>query len=303
MSDNSNISTQIYEESKFILYNYDYRQRDWMAKITVNDVIATALSKLIDDAKIRSREPTHYDLDCIVEELGLGIADPKKQGAQSGKSKRVGAVLSWAINNDETKASSFAEKLIAKVQGCGGFREKSNNFVGFEAIENLRNAFKTIGLQLASDGCIVPLVLDCLTGDELTDALKGYIARAKKGAEDGALILGTSKDLMEAVAAHILQSLYGTYSQSSNFPTLLGQAFIALEMQATKPSDHSNPRLRMEYYYFETACSINSMRNKHGTGHGRPWLTDLSHGEAKSAIEFMGVLSEFLLNKLIEKIK
>jgi hypothetical protein len=54
-----------------------------------------------------------------------------------------------------------------------------------------------------------------------------YIRRAKRGSTDAALLIGTGKDLLEAVSVHILQQRYG-YSFTSNFPTLLGQVFVAL---------------------------------------------------------------------------
>lgn len=43
------------------------------------------------------------------------------------------------------------------------------------------------------------------------------------------------------------------------------------------------------------------MRNKQGTGHGRPWVADLRLSEAKAAIEFIGVLSELMLDNLEQK--
>ena len=46
---------------------------------------------------------------------------------------------------------------------------------------------------------------------------------------------------------------------------------------------------------YEIACSINKLRNKEGTGHGRPWLPSVTQDEAKSAIEMMGVVTERLL--------
>ena len=133
--------------------------------------------------------------------------------------------------------------------------------------------------------------------------MRGYVNRAKKGIEDAALVVGTSKDLMEAVAAHAIQELWGSYPETVNFPNLLGQAFTALGMatpeQKTIHGEHQ--RCRMERALYETACSINKMRNKQGTGHGRPWVADIRLSEAKAAIEFIGVLSELMLDNLEQK--
>jgi hypothetical protein len=57
---------------------------------------------------------------------------------------------------------------------------------------------------------VLPVVLDTLTGRALTDALKAYVRRARRGVLDAALITGTGKDLVEAVAAHALVQRFGT---------------------------------------------------------------------------------------------
>jgi hypothetical protein len=47
---------------------------------------------------------------------------------------------------------------------------------------------------------------------------------------------------------------------------------------------------------YELACAINQLRNKEGTGHGRPWLPSVTELESRTAIESMGVIAERLLN-------
>jgi hypothetical protein len=61
--------------------------------------------------------------------------------------------------------------------------------------------------------------------------LRQYAQRAIRGSQDAALVAGTGKDLLEAVAAYSLLATYGSYDEHSNFPTLLGQAFTALTLQ------------------------------------------------------------------------
>jgi len=227
-------------------------------------------------------------------------ADPNNEGSPVGKAKRIRGVLNWAIDNDIQKAEVFVSGVISSVKGCGGFRKDSPNYVGIDAITDLSSELKLEGFILGTDGTISPVALDSLSGKELTIALRGYVNRAKKGIEDSALVVGTSKDLMEAVAAHAIQELWGSYPLTANFPSLLGQAFIALDMstpeQGQQPEEH--PRCRMERALYETACSINNLRNKQGTGHGRPWIPDLKASEVKAAIESIGVISELILDNL-----
>lgn len=271
-----------------------------MDKVPVNDAIIYAIARLVDDAQKNRRDPSHSDIEFQINKIGLQTVDPNKNGATVGKAKRVRTILNWALENDVQKAEKFVAGLISSVKSCGGFRDSSPNFVGSDAISNLISVLKTEGFILTEDGSILPQILDNLSGVNLTNALKVYVNRAKKGIEDAALTVGTSKDLMEAVAAHVIQEIWGSYPPTADFRTLLGQAFSALGMAtlvtAQEPGEH--PRKRVERALYESACAVNNMRNKQGTGHGRPWVADVQDLEAKMAVEFIGILCELLLNNL-----
>ena len=274
-----------------------------MDKIPINDTIIISLSRLVDDAQKERRDPSHNDIQNIIQSCQLSDGDPHLSGPPVGKAKRVRAVLYWGIENKPNDVEKFGYKLISLVKGCGGFRNSSPNYVGEDYIKDLTDAFKTVNILFAEDGTITPLILDNLSGDQLTDALQSYIDRAKRGIEDAALLVGTGKDLLEAVSAHILQELWGSYPTKSNFPTLLGQAFTALDISTPQHKETTGERSmnKVERAMYELACSINTLRNKQGSGHGRPWISELSDNEAKFSIESIGIISEYMLNKLKSK--
>jgi hypothetical protein len=268
-----------------------------MPKGVLSDSIIVAVSQMVDDAQSARRDPSHNELDQEVKKFGLFNGDPKAQGQQVGKAKRVRGILNWAIENDLNSGSEFVGSLIAIIRGHGGFRESSPNFVGKDAIASSVSAFAAEGYDLTEEGELRPRLLESLSGIALTDALSAYVRRAKLGSADAALVTGTGKDLLEAVAGHILQQKYGGYSPTSNFPTLLGQVFVALELAT--PNDAivpgEPPNRRIERAIYELACGINQLRNKQGTGHGRPWLPTVTESEAKMAIEAIGIIAERLL--------
>ncbi|QQZ09628.1 abortive infection family protein [Heyndrickxia vini] len=274
-----------------------------MKKIPLNDEIAVAISQVVDDALVVTRKPSHADLDNIILRHELDKGDPKLNGQNTnvGKAKRVNAVLNWALEFDQETGEKFLSSLLSLIRGHGGFRESSPNFVGYESIRNLQNSLKIEGIMLATDGMVTPVVLDNLSDIEMEEALEGYIRRAKKGASDAALLTGTSKDLLEAVAAYVITRLLGKYQQS-NFPTLLGLAFHLLGLSTPNSKGASEVTSRLEISLYELGCAVNNLRNKQGTGHGRPFLPTVTDIEAKSAIESMGLISEFLLSKLKERI-
>jgi hypothetical protein len=142
--------------------------------------------------------------------------------------------------------------------------------------------------------------LDNLSGKALTEALSAYARRAQKGAADAALLSGTGKDLLEATAAHIIQCKWGTYPTGANFESLLGQAFIAIGLtvpeQTAVPGEP--PTKALERALFHSSCAVNKLRNKQGTGHGRPLMPTLTATEATASIELVGTIAGYLLGKL-----
>jgi hypothetical protein len=263
----------------------------------LTDAIIIAVARLVDDAQTETREPSHSDIEFQIQRANLTEGDPKAQGQLVGKAKRVRGTLSWALNNNPSAGEAFVENLISLLRGCGGFRLASPNFVGTEAIENATAVFRSEGFVLSSDGELQPVLLDNLSGAELSAALEAYVRRAKRGADDAALLTGTGKDLLEATAAHILVERFGSYSKDTNFQGLLGLAFVATGLVTPQhpvmPGEP--PQCKIERAMFELACSINALRNKVGTGHGRPWLPNVTDAEARSAIQFMGNIAEWML--------
>lgn len=269
-------------------------------KAPATDAIIVAVAGLVDDAQSGTREPSHSDIDFQVNRAGLAPGDPKTQGQLAGKAKRVRAVLYWGVEHAPDKAELFVAALIAVVRGKGGFRVGSPNFVGDDAIADAREAFRSEGYVLSAEGELYPSTLDNLSGVDMTTALEVYVRRAQRGSEDGALLVGTGKDLLEATAAHVISEKYGQYSTQDNFPTLLGQAFTALGLATpqtpTQPGD--SPHRRVERSLYEAGCAVNALRNKTGTGHGRPFLPTLSDDEARAAAQLMGIISGMLLRAL-----
>jgi hypothetical protein len=209
-------------------------------------------------------------------------------------------VLSWALEHDEERGARLVARLIATVRASGGFRPESPNFVGEDSIKNAQAAFAPEGFQLTGEGELRPTLLHGLEDPATPGVLGSYVRRALRGSSDAALVVGTSKDLLEAAAAYVLLATYGTYSETANFPTLLGQAFTAVGLATpTTPRNPNEPAYRnVERHLFELGCAINRLRNKEGTGHGHPFPTTLSEVQARVAIEEMGAIAQLLLDRL-----
>lgn len=264
----------------------------------LTDSVIFAMARLVDDAQSETREPSHSDLEFQINRAGLSRGDPKAQGQVVGKAKRIRGSLNWALEHDPSAGEALVESLLAFLRACGGFRESSRNFVGVDAISDAVTTFRNEGFILTDDGELRPQLLENLSGVALSDALESYVRRAKRGAEDAALLAGTSKDLLEATAAHILVERNGAYPQGANFEGLLGMAFVSMGLATPSHAIQQGepPQCKAERAMFSLACAVNTMRNKLGTGHGRPWLPNITDIEAKAAIQFMGTIAEWMLH-------
>lgn len=264
----------------------------------LSDAVIFALAKLVDDAQSETRLPSHSDLEFQINRTQLIAGDPKAQGQLVGKAKRVRGVLSWALENDVHNGQKLVASLLSFLRSQGGFTPSSLNYSGTEPVADAISVFRAEGFTLTTDGELMPQLLENLSGTALTDALLLYVKRAKQGSDDAALLAGTSKDLLEATAAHILVERQGKYPQGANFETLLGMAFVAVGLATSQhpvlPGEAS--QCRAERGMFTLALGINAMRNKQGTGHGRPWLPKITDVEAKAAVQFMGSIAEWLLH-------
>ena len=265
----------------------------------LTDAIVTAVAQLVDDAMTTPRAPSHSELDFQIERAGLTKYDPRKQGQNVGKAKRLRFVLSSAIKYDLGAGGRLVGLLLDLLRGHGGFRTDSPNYVTAEAIDNAIAAFATEGYNLSLEGELRPRILSSSSRLERLSALRSYARRAQRGVADAALVSGTGKDLLEATAAHVLQEHYGSHPQGRNFQALLGQAFSALQLATPRdPEGRGDPPTRaIERSMFKLACDINRLRNKEGTGHGRPWLPKITATEARMATEFMGVIAEYMLTR------
>jgi hypothetical protein len=75
-------------------------------------------------------------------------------------------------------------------------------------------------------------------------------------------------------------------------------AFVAMDLATPQHPIQPGepPQRKAERGMFQLAVGVNAMRNKLGTGHGRPWVSAITDTEAKAAIQFMGTIAEWMLH-------
>lgn len=270
-----------------------------MRFISLDTSIIVSFARLFEQSSSVYRKPSHSEISKVLQDLNIVDLDPKIADPGLSKVKRVEFLLYTLTSEDmdSIKGQDLFFRLLDLLRGYGGFRADSDNYVGKEAFENFKYVLKSSGIFIDDGGNIIPAILDNLTESEYEEALLKYIRRAKKGSMDAALLVGTSKDLLEAVSYHVILKKMGTYKQK-HFSTLLGLAFNCLGMTTPADKGEFSHVEKMESSFYELGCSINNLRNREGTGHGRPFLPSIANHEATAAIEAMGMISEYMMKKL-----
>jgi hypothetical protein len=269
---------------------------------SLTEALVQAVARLVDDAGV-TRAPSHYDLETIFRRSGVLEFDPHRvsSAVKIGKHKRVREVLSGALDNGSDAGAKCVEMLIGNLRGHGGFIPGADNYCGDAAIAACIAAFNTEPVELTRDGQLRPRSLEGLTGRHLTDAIRSYVERARRGYSDSVLVAGTNKDLIEAVAGHVITEIFNS-EPSGDFSTMLGQAFTALGLAAMTPKQEQGglpgARDAMSVALYQLAIAVNRLRNKAGSGHGRPFLTDLTAAEVRAATEATGLVAGRLLDAL-----
>lgn len=220
---------------------------------------------------------------------------PGAGGRRQGDSPSDG--LSNAVDEYPEAGTRFVKLFVAAARAVGGFRPADDNYAGAGAIDRLREVFDREGWILESDGQLRPKVLDSLEGWELTDALRTLVRRARRGADDAELLIGTSKNLEEAVARHVLQGVSGGYSPSMDFVSTLYMAFDRLELATPRTTEKldEDPYRELVLAIYYVGRAVNRLSNDRGDGHGRltpPVATAL---EAQMTSLGAALVSELLL--------
>ena len=90
--------------------------------------------------------------------------------------------------------------------------------------------------------------------------------------------------------------------ENADFPTLLGQAFHALGLEARRPQQEvgglPGARVAANVALYELGCAANRFRNKAGSGHGRPFMPEISTIEVRALTEAVGLIVGRLLDEL-----
>jgi len=267
-------------------------------------VLTPALASVVPRFCDHGRGPSHDELTLVIQQTGLASADPGPTSATGpvGKMKRLRRVLTAALSDAPEEGGRLVVRLVEMVRAVGGFSSESDQYIGEDVCVAAQRAFAEIGYLLDPEGHVRPRLLDNLEGAQLTEALWVYVRRARTGVTDAALVVGTAKDISEAVARHVVVELAGSYSPTMGVPGTIFHAYHHLGLIAPDPKIleqlDPDPRLALQQAVYILACTASRYRNSAGAGHGRPSPSTADALDGRLCAEAAGLLGDLLLTKL-----
>jgi Abortive infection C-terminus len=133
------------------------------------------------------------------------------------------------------------------------------------------------------------------------EALDESMTRLRASAADPALLIGTAKDLLEAVAKFVLEETGMPVPPKSSFDSLW---HIARERLGILPDrvDRSLPGYEairaIPQSSWTIAKNVNDLRNLQGTGHGRTLPTGVTEDLALLVVREACSVAEYMLRRL-----
>jgi hypothetical protein len=244
--------------------------------------------------------PSHSKLTSAFLAGGYGdVAPAPPHGAQGpNKEARVQRTVLAAIKRPNG-ARQLVDALLVQLRLNGQFDKE---WQGYDAskFRTLERAFARSGWSLSADGFISPVSgLDLTTGGR--DALDEQIARIRGATDDPGQLLGSAKDLLEAVSKFVLEEFSVPVSKNADFGHLWHLArdrlgILPAQIDKSLPgADSIRAILQSSWTIAEQA---NTLRGKQGTGHGRTLPTGVSPELALLVVREACSVAEYVLTTL-----
>ena len=232
---------------------------------TVEQRQRARLARAIAECWAGGAGPTHVEINGVLEMFRITVEAGSKRD-------RVTSAVKLAPRQD---VIPLVEELLELLRNDGVFNP-SNPWAADEATrERLAQSLSPYGITLLSDGRPQTDLGSLLDASTLPDeaAVRDHIPRLRLALSQGdsALLLGSSKELLESAAKIVLGRVGLT--PPTKYPALVAQALEVLMLHPrsapAQREDLMNPVRKILGGVLQIAIEINDLRGERGTGHGR----------------------------------
>lgn len=137
-------------------------------------------------------------------------------------------------------------------------------------------------------------------GEEEWRAIKEAETRLRqaKAASDGSLVVGSAKELCEAIAKVVIAERGGVPAAAAKMSEVITNAHKLLEFQPGEGLANDPETRKVAQGLKGVVVGLGEMRNRHGTGHGRPHATGITEEHAELAFDAALLWSAWALRRL-----
>ena len=223
------------------------------------------LARSVADFWAGGAGPTHNEVTDVLDTFGANIADGPKRERVSAAVKAV----------DREDVIPLVEELIELLRRDGAF-DRTNPYAADEAKgEQLAESLRPHGITLLEDGRTETDLGVFVDASTLPDeaVVREHVRRLRLalGEGDSALLLGSSKELLESTAKIVLDRV--GEAPPAQYPALVTRALQVLMLHPKSApeqrEDVMEPVRKILGGVVQVAMEINELRGERGTGHGR----------------------------------
>ena len=235
--------------------------------------------------------PSHGDISRALDSVDLEEDEPT-----GNKRDRVQAAVAQV---DSQKLSHLVEVLVEMLVHSGSFdgQHKASDTI----ISLLQKRLLPYRMTLRQDGTLLDSRSLGTTPETLLSLpiLHDHISRMRLALhqDDSALLLGSSKELLESTSKFVLGEL--NLATPSEFPSLLSAALTAVGLHPKSvqlDGEGAAATKRILGGLQQIGTGVNELRNDHGTGHGRATNLKLGLRHARLAAGAAIVLATTILD-------
>lgn len=258
-----------------------------------NSEIGAALGRFFHGGK----GPSHTSLTSAFSISGYAEYDPY-DGQIPNKEQRVQTVVRAAARHP-SRARELVEALLNQLRVFGALDDEHGSY-DKQDVTALIRALRRQGWTLDDDGYLSAIgIADLSTGGR--PALDEQLERLRRATDDPALLIGTAKDLLEAVAKFVLEELGQPCNPKADYTELW---FHARDRLGIHPKNVASnlPGAKVIQSVVQSswaiADAVNQLRNLQGTGHGRTLPTGVTAEMALLVVREACTVAEYTLSTL-----
>ena len=232
---------------------------------SVNERHRARLARALAEFWAGGAGPSHGEVSDVLDIFGVDATVGSKRDRVSAAVKLV----------DRQDLVPLVEELLELLRHEGVFDQSSFRAADEAELKRLGEALASYGITLLPDGNIATEPGSLVDASTLPDeaAVREHVRRMHSalGEGDSALLLGSSKELLESTAKIVLTRVGETHP--AKYPALVTHALEVLMLHPkSDPSqreDLMDPVRKILGGVLQIAIGIHELRNERGTGHGR----------------------------------